>query len=210
MSDLTSEFLSARDLAKIMYRLKLKALRRSNASVLVNNLQKELKALELDLQLDPTDEEIAFTIEQKTTELEVAKQQRASEPGQNFKEAEMLAEANTIFQYLLDEYMRPKQRLNDRENMDVVLRFLHEGNGDKILIIDWNDGDSENESLQAVCKEKFVTVPSDVTFERKGNTYKRANTDIYQEADELEIPKSQKIKINFARESVAPVIYPRA
>jgi hypothetical protein len=201
-----ADFLSARQLAMIMYRMKFKALRRSNASNKVRTLENELKNLMDDLLLGEVEQ---TAIDLKQHELNAAKEQRSKESSQTYDEAELLASANTIFQYILDEFMRPGQRLNSEENKNVILRSVREANGDTTIIIDWNDAGEYDYSLQAVCKLKFITVPDDVIFEKLGASYKRANTDIYQEAEQFVIPDLQKNKINFCRDRVAPVNMPR-
>jgi hypothetical protein len=212
MSSNPQDFLTAIEIAKIMYRLKYSVLTHCNASNAMQVIKQELDEIKLDCELNDCEENQQLYA-QKSLEYEAAKAAKLELGTPSFEQqlerATNLQDSNTLFQYLLDEYMRPAQRLNKPENSEVIFRYVTERNNDKTLIIEWPDVFEDDVTLQAVSKEKFVSVPSDIIFERKGGRYKRADTDIWKEGDRLVMPTEQIKKRHFSAEKISPVIWPQ-
>jgi hypothetical protein len=212
MSSNPQDFLTAVQIAKIMYRLKYSVLTHCNASNALQTIKQELDESKLDCELNDC-EETQQLFEEKSKAYEAAKAAKLELGTPSFEQqlerATNLQASNTLFQYLLDEYMRPAQRLNQPENSEAIFHYVIERNSDKTLIIEWPNIMDGEVTLQAVSKEKFVSVPPDIIFERKGGRYKRADTNIWKEGDQLVMPNEQIKKRHFSAEKISPVIWPQ-
>ena len=198
-----TKFLSARELAQVAYRFKLRSLEKSNTTYLSEQLKNEIKTMEYDLEHFP-ETVSAEELESKKNELQILQDKIKSVPTYTDQKSDMLQYANSIFQYVLNKFV--PNRHSSEEDKDLSLEIVTESRNNKtkeILVLKWPDG------LQLVCLKEYIRIPDGVVFER-GIGYRRATEDLYAEADEFVIPEEQKRDIYSARENLLKsVIYPK-